>query len=121
MGDGVVSVIEVEARSRSRPARISPIRRIVASGGCIQTLWMVTQFRATHDVWAGDPAFTELLERLRQGSPEFVRWWKAHEVRSTASGRKSLHHPNRGLLQFEYTSFQANDDPALKLVIYTPV
>ena len=25
------------------------------------------------------------------------------------------------MLQFEYTSFQANDDPALKLVIYTPV
>jgi hypothetical protein len=42
-------------------------------------------------------------------------------VRSTASGRKSLHHPKRGLLQFEYTSFQTNDDPALKLVIYTPV
>jgi hypothetical protein len=42
-------------------------------------------------------------------------------VRGTASGRKSLHHPKLSLLQFEYTSFQANDDPALKLVIYTPV
>jgi hypothetical protein len=82
---------------------------------------MVAQFRATHDVWAGDPAFTELLDRLRQGSPEFVRWWEAHEVRGTASGRKSLHHPKPSLLQFEYTSFQANDDPALKLVIYAPV
>jgi hypothetical protein len=82
-----------KCESRSRPARISPIKRIVASGGYIQTPWMVTQ----------------------------LRWWEAHEVRSTASGRKSLHHPNRGLLQLEYTSFQANDDPALKLVIYTPV
>src|SRR6202000_1154725 len=26
---------------------------------------MVAQFRANHDVWAGDPAFTALLERLR--------------------------------------------------------
>jgi hypothetical protein len=25
------------------------------------------------------------------------------------------------VLHFEHTSFQANDDPALKLVIYTPV
>ena len=82
---------------------------------------MVAQFRATHDVWAGDPAFVALLDRLTQASSEFRRWWQAHEVRSTASGRKSLHHPSKGQIQFEYASFQANDDPALKLVIYTPI
>jgi transcriptional regulator with XRE-family HTH domain len=82
---------------------------------------MVAQFRANHDVWAGDPAFTALLERLRAGSAEFSTWWKAHEIRGTASGRKSLRHPKLGPLHFEYASFQSNDDPALKLVIYTPV
>ncbi|MCJ9702077.1 hypothetical protein, partial [Bradyrhizobium sp. SHOUNA76] len=82
---------------------------------------MVAMFRATHDVWAGDPAFTELLMRLRQGSPEFVKWWEAHDIRSTMSGLKTMNHPTRGVLRFEHTSFQANDDPALKLVIYTPV
>ena len=82
---------------------------------------MVAMFRATHDVWAGDPAFAELLARLRQGSAEFAKWWEAHEIRSTASGRKTIAHPTRGVLQFEHTSFQANDDPALKLIIYTPV
>ncbi|MCP3374596.1 helix-turn-helix transcriptional regulator [Bradyrhizobium cajani] len=82
---------------------------------------MVAMFRASHDVWAGDPAFTELLTRLRQGSPEFVKWWEAHEIRSTASGLKTMSHPTLGVLHFEHTSFQANDDPALKLVIYTPV
>ena len=82
---------------------------------------MVAMFRATHDVWAGDPAFTELLTRLRQGSPEFVKWWEAHDIRSTISGRKTMNHPTKGVLHFEHTSFQANDDPALKLVIYTPM
>jgi transcriptional regulator with XRE-family HTH domain len=82
---------------------------------------MVAQFRATHDVWAGDPAFVSLLERLRQTSPEFSQWWSAHDVRGVASGRKGLRHPTKGTLHFEYASFQANDDPALKLVIYTPV
>jgi transcriptional regulator with XRE-family HTH domain len=82
---------------------------------------MVAQFRVTYDVWAGDPAFAALLEQLRERSPEFVAWWEAHEVRATASGRKSLNHPRSGRLQFEYSSFQANDDPSLKLVIYTPV
>jgi transcriptional regulator with XRE-family HTH domain len=82
---------------------------------------MVAQFRATHDLWAGDPAFIDLLGRLRDGSPEFATWWEAHDVHNVVSGRKRMHHPTRGLLCFEHASFQANDDPALKLVIYTPV
>ncbi len=34
---------------------------------------------------------------------------------------KTLHHPTRGVIAFEHTGFQTNDDPGLKLVIYTPV
>ena len=82
---------------------------------------MVAQFRATYDLWAGDPAFLDLLGRLRQGCPEFTGWWEAHDVRGGGTGRKLLSHPERGLLRFEYATFQANDDPALKLAIYTPV
>ena len=82
---------------------------------------MVAQFRATHDLWAGDPAFIELLERLRRGCPEFSGWWEAHDIKSVSSGEKLLRHPKKGLVKFEYASFQANDDPALKLVIYTSV
>ena len=32
-----------------------------------------------------------------------------------------MSHPTKGPLSFAYATFQANDDPALKLVIYTPV
>ena len=80
---------------------------------------MVAQFRATHDLWAGDPAFLDLLARLRQGSPEFAAWWETHDVRGGAAGQKLLNHPTKGLLRFSYATFQANDDPALKLAIYT--
>ena len=80
---------------------------------------MVAQFRATHDLWAGDPAFIDLLESLRAGCPEFARWWQAHEVRGASAGRKQLFHPKKGVRNFEYASFQANDDPALRLAIYT--
>ena len=82
---------------------------------------MVAQFRATHDLWAGDPAFRDLLARLRDGCPEFAGWWETHDVSGVASGHKSISHPRKGQLKLEYASFQANDDPALKLVIYTPV
>ncbi len=80
---------------------------------------MVAQFRSTHDLWAGDPAFTSLLTRLGKGSPEFERWWDAHDIQNSGTGRKTLYHPVHGKLHFEYATFQANDDPALKLAIYT--
>ncbi len=81
---------------------------------------MVAQFRLTHDLWAGDPAFLDLLARLRQGCTAFAAWWEAHDIRSVAVGQKLLNHPKRGPLRFEYATFQANDDPALKLAIYAP-
>ena len=81
---------------------------------------MVAQFRATHDLWARDPAFENLMTRLRDGSPEFVAWWEAHDVRRSLAGLKTFYYPDRGPRRFEYATFQANDDPALKLAIYTP-
>ena len=96
-------------------------RKLFGAGWADEAKRVVAQFRATHDLWAGDPAFGALLERLHQGSPEFAGWWKAHDIRAAAAGRKQLKHPKKGLLRFEHASFQANDDPSLKLVIYTPV
>jgi transcriptional regulator with XRE-family HTH domain len=82
---------------------------------------MVMQFRAAHDLWAGDPAFVDLLARLRNGCREFATWWEAHDVRGASDGRKLLQHPKKGALHLQYASFQANDDSALKLTIYTAV
>jgi len=96
-------------------------RRLFGKSWTEEAKRMVAQFRATHDLWAGDPAFIELLERLRQGCPEFRTWWEAHDIKSAVGGQKLLNHPGKGLLRFEHASFQANDDSALKLVIYTPV
>ena len=96
-------------------------RALFGSGWADEAQRMVAQFRATHDLWADDPAFTGLLRRLSQGCPEFDGWWERHDVGSAGSGRKTLHHPTRGVIAFEHASFQANDDPNLKLVIYTPV
>ena len=96
-------------------------RRLFGAGWAEEARRMVAQFRATHDLWAGDPAFRGLLERLRQGNREFACWWEAHDIGKAAAGQKRMHHPKKGSLRFEYASFQANDDPALKLVIYAPV
>lgn len=97
-------------------------RRLFGAAWPDEARRVVGQFRAAHDLWAGDPAFAGLAERLRRDSPEFAGWWDAHDIRTGGeAGRKELHHPRRGLLRFEYATFQANDDPALRLTVYTPV
>jgi len=96
-------------------------RRMFGDSWADQAQRMVAQFRATHDLWAGDPAFVELLDRLRRGCPEFHGWWETHDIRGGGAGLKHLSHPTKGKLRFEHAAFQSNDDPALKLVIYTPV
>jgi transcriptional regulator with XRE-family HTH domain len=97
-----------EARARFGPGWADEAQRMVA------------QFRATHDLWARDPAFEALMIRLRDGSPEFASWWDAHDIRRSQAGHKVFYYPDRGPLRYEYVTFQANDDPALKLSIYTP-
>jgi transcriptional regulator with XRE-family HTH domain len=79
---------------------------------------MVALFRATHDLWAGDSAFEELVSRLSTGCSEFADWWTSHDVAAPISGAKLLTHPRRGPLRFEYATFQANDNPLLKLALY---
>ena len=95
-------------------------RTLFGEGWAAEAQRIVALFRTSYDLWAGDPAFETLVERLRAGSAEFRRWWKAHDVRASVAGVKTLRHPKKGPLRFAHASFQANDDPGLKLVIYTP-
>lgn len=96
-------------------------RQLFGAGWHEEARRIVTQFRRTHDLWAGDPAFLGLQTRLREGCPEFDGWWGTHDVSVSVAGRKVLNHPKRGQLTFEYATFQANDDPGLKLIIYTEI
>jgi transcriptional regulator with XRE-family HTH domain len=80
---------------------------------------MASLFRAAHDLWPGDTAFVALVDRISARCPEFDAWWSEHRVGAPVSGAKHLRHPTLGVVRYEYASFQANDDPALKLALYT--
>jgi transcriptional regulator with XRE-family HTH domain len=95
-------------------------RRLFGAGWEAEARRMVAEFRATYDLWSHDAAFVALFERLHSESPEFAKWWASHAVGPVKAGRKTLSHPKKGALQIEYASFQSNDNPALKLVIYAP-
>jgi transcriptional regulator with XRE-family HTH domain len=94
-------------------------RQLFGSGWEGEARRVLAAFRATHDLLADDPAFVSLLERL-QASPEFARWWKAHDIRVPRSGIKVFHHPKLGPRAFEHSSYQSNDDPSLRLVVLVP-
>ncbi|WP_428392074.1 helix-turn-helix transcriptional regulator [Lichenicoccus sp.] len=94
-------------------------RSLFGDGWADEARRMVSLFRATHDLWEGDAAFAALVRQVGAGCQEFEGWWTAYGIAAPVSGTKRLYHPSLGTLHFAYASFQANDDPALKLALYT--
>src|SRR3954462_5086699 len=68
-------------------------RRLFGASWAEEARRILAQFRATHDLWAGDPAFRDLRACMEAGWGEFGGGWETHDVRGTAAGQKSLSHP----------------------------
>lgn len=70
-----------------------------------------------------DPWFNQLIEALRQHSPEFAAWWGNQEIQAYEDGTKHYEHPEVGRLSFEYTVLNVADQryAALSLVTYVPM
>jgi hypothetical protein len=98
------------------PAR----RELCPDWDCLARL-AVAKFRGDSARHLGDPSFEELIQVLRQRSPEFCKMWRRHEVAHSGEGRKELHHPTAGLLVFEHAVFHPTDAPEQRLILYTPV
>lgn len=95
-------------------------KTLFGPGWATEARRMVALFRATFDVYADDPAFLDLEAQVRAGCPAFPEWWRDHDVRAPVSGSKTLH-GSAGPRRFSYATFQSNDDPALKLAVYSAV
>ena len=80
---------------------------------------LLGRFRAAAARRPDDPAFTTLIERLHQASPEVRDWWPRYEVRPVGSGTKRLHHPALGDVAFQHTVLQLADHPEQMLVYFT--
>jgi hypothetical protein len=80
----------------------------------------LAEFRTASTRYPGDPWFDELIEDLKQVSPEFCRWWPHHDVRSVLDGHKVIEHPQLGTLEFEHFTLQVLTNPDIRIMIYTP-
>jgi transcriptional regulator with XRE-family HTH domain len=81
----------------------------------------LAEFRTTSTRYPGDSWFEELIEDLKQISPEFCRWWPHHDVRSSLDGHKAIEHPTLGHLEFEHLTLQVLSSPDVRIMIYTPL
>jgi transcriptional regulator with XRE-family HTH domain len=81
---------------------------------------LVARFRADYAHHSNDPAFTCLVEDLRERSPLFRKLWAKHEVAGTGDGTKRINHPEHGLLVFEHAVFRHAENPEHRLVLYSP-
>ncbi len=80
----------------------------------------LAEFRAASARYPADPWFEELIEELKQVSPEFCRWWPHHDVRSALDGLKVIKHSTLGSLEFEHFTLQVLTNPDIRIMIYTP-
>ncbi len=80
----------------------------------------LAEFRTASARYPGDPWFEELIEDLKQVSPEFCQWWPHHDVRSALDGHKVIEHPTLGTLEFEHFTLQVLTNPDIRIMIYTP-
>src|SRR6266516_3071386 len=80
----------------------------------------LAEFRTASARYPGDPWFENLIEDLKEVSPEFCQWWPHHNVRSALDGHKVIEHPTLGYLEFEHLTLQVLGNPDIRIMIYTP-
>ena len=82
----------------------------------------LAEFRAVSARYPADQWFEELIEDLRQVSPEFHAWWPSrHDVRRTLDGHKTIEHSLLGRLEFEHINLQVLNEPDIRIMIYVPL
>jgi hypothetical protein len=66
-----------------------------------------------------DKQLIELIGELSTRSEDFRTRWAAHNVRFHRSGRKKLHHPVVGELDFNFEAMELPSHPGLTMLVYT--
>jgi hypothetical protein len=82
---------------------------------------LVAQFRAAAGRNPGDPRFAELVRELSAVSADFRVWWDAYPVAEFDNGVRQVDHPVVGRLELDSAHLRVAADPALTLVLHTPV
>jgi hypothetical protein len=78
----------------------------------------VANLRASADFRTTPARFRQLVQTLRQKSPEFPALWAMHDVQPKTYERKELSHQLRGLLTIDFHAFGVASAPGHQLLVY---
>jgi transcriptional regulator with XRE-family HTH domain len=81
---------------------------------------VVAEFRAHCVTHLDDPRLRQLIDELRQRSPDFVAMWEQHGVLGREGGERTFNHPTDGFLRFEQVTFDLASNADIKLTILVP-
>ncbi|MCB0213146.1 MAG: helix-turn-helix domain-containing protein [Anaerolineae bacterium] len=81
---------------------------------------VLAELRTANARYPDDKWFNELIEQLKQVSPDFCRWWPQHDAPRSMDGDKIIQHPTLGCLAFTYLTLQVLNNPDIRIAIYTP-
>jgi transcriptional regulator with XRE-family HTH domain len=82
---------------------------------------MLAEFRADYGRYHNDPAFSELIDYLKQHSPEFKQWWsEAYNVGCGSEIEKVINHPMAGRLNLYEMAMKAVDHPGMRVLMFLP-
>lgn len=82
---------------------------------------MVARFRADCALYPQDEKLNEMVEKFKQESEFFNKWWPHYEVKSVTDCHKVHDDPRLGKLEFDHISMQLSNSPDMKLMVYTAV
>jgi transcriptional regulator with XRE-family HTH domain len=80
----------------------------------------VAQLRAAFAGHLGEPAWTEFIRAMTEGSEDFARMWARHDVARPGVRIKHFLDPRAGLLRLITTSFAVTEMPECRIIVYTP-
>jgi transcriptional regulator with XRE-family HTH domain len=81
---------------------------------------LLAEFRTTSARYPGDAWFEDLIEDLKQASPEFRRWWPHHDTSNLVDSEKIIEHPMLGHLEFKHLTLHVFSDPDIRVTAYIP-
>ena len=111
-----------EDRNLARRAFLGPVRPEAplygVSDGAEFRHHVVMSLRSTLARYPSDPAVTELIDELRDTSPDFARLWERHDVQPAPMLTKTFRHPVVGEVTVDCDSLTLTDRDQ-RLVLYT--
>lgn len=97
----------------------SPSRRRNAEWEELTRVYLA-QFRAGYGRFINDPWWANEIAELSEVSAEFRELWARQDVLNMSEGRKTIDHPQAGVLHFDFLWLQTVDSCDLWLLIHTP-